>query len=493
MARRWRTVREVAALSIACCLGVVACSGSSSDPRVPLADTFSAIVTNSTAAVAATTPAPSVAPTETTMLSTSTAPLSTAAPEPGASVWVELDSVPSGVIGELVAADESVSIIVTPWAGDLPVGSATIEFQSPKHNTKRVELNVVSGLSETVYLDKQNQLVTTMLSFTVGGAPKQVAFTPDNAEIWVTLLDGDGVEVYEPFTGELLAEIDLAGSGAVEVIFNAAGTLAYVSQMETSSVYEIDVASKKVLRNMPAIGAWTKVMVLSPDERTLYASNWVDDNISEFDLETGQVVRILPTVKTPRGLYVTPDGEELWVAGFLNGEIQVIDLAKGRGTVIYRSGGSMRHLVGDDERGLVYASDMTRANTLVIDVDTREVAELAKVDRTANTIDLSPDGQVLYVSSRGRNHEESYHRLGPDWGSVAIIDTATGRHFDTIVGGNQPTGLDVSPDGQFLAHSDFLDNRVTIYEIPSYEVYLDGNGGRYDAHFSEIRKRRSGR
>ena len=78
-------------------------------------------------------------------------------------------------------------------------------------------------------------------------------------------------------------------------------------------------------------------------------------------------------------------------------------------------------------------------------------------------------------------------------GVVLVIDTATGRHFDTIVGGNQPTGLDVSPDGQFLAHSDFLDNRVTIYEIPSYEVYLDGNGGRYDAHFSEIRKRRSGR
>ena len=468
---------------------VLAASACTSAESVSSATTSTTrVATASSATATATTQVPATTSAGTVPPSTIADTPPTATDEPVITHHLAVASEPTGVVGELLTGDRAVSIIVTPWAGRVPAGEVMLEFQAPGYDTKHVMLDVSADTSEMVHLDKEGQLVSTITVFDVGGAPKQVAFTPDNSEIWVTLLDGDGVEVYEPFTGELIAEIDLVGRGAVEVIFNRAGSLAYVSQMETSSVYEVDVASKAVLRNMPAIGAWTKVMVLSPDERTLYASNWVDDNITEFDLDTGEVVRILPTVNTPRGLYITPDGDELWVTGFLRGEIQVIDLASGRGSVIYRSGGSMRHLVGDAERGLVYASDMTRANVLVIDVETREVAELAKVDRTANTIDLSPDGRVLYVSSRGRNHADSYHRVGPDWGSVAIIDTATGRHLDTIVGGNQPTGLDVSPDGRFLAHSDFLDNRVTIYQIPVYDVYAQGGGGRYEAHFAEIRK-----
>ncbi len=148
----------------------------------------------------------------------------------------------------------------------------------------------------------------------------------------------------------------------------------------------------------------------------------------------------------------------------------------------------MRHLVGDPARGLVYASDMARAHTLVVDTATGEVTELAPVDRVPNTIDLDPEGRVLYVSNRGRNNPVTYYEPGPEWGSVVLVDTATGRHLDAIVGGNQPTGLDVSPDGTLLASSDFLDDRVTVYRIPPYEVLAAGNGGRWEAHLAELAK-----
>ena len=78
--------------------------------------------------------------------------------------------------------------------------------------------------------------------------------------------------------------------------------------------------------------------------------------------------------------------------------------------------------------------------------------------------------------------------IGPEWGSIAVIDTATGDYLDAIIGGNQPTGLDVSPDGTMLAYSDFLDHRITVYTIPSYEELRNGNGGRWEMHLSEIVK-----
>ena len=54
-------------------------------------------------------------------------------------------------------------------------------------------------------------------------------------------LVGNGVEIFDPNTGELQGFVDLPDGGSVEIIFNREGTLAYVSQMETASVYEIDV------------------------------------------------------------------------------------------------------------------------------------------------------------------------------------------------------------------------------------------------------------
>ena len=57
-----------------------------------------------------------------------------------------------------------------------------------------------------------------------------------------------------------------------------------------------------------------------------------------------------------------------------------------------------------------------------------------------------------------------------------------------IVGGNQTTGLDVSPDGTLLAFSDFLDDRVSVYAIPDYEVLLAGDGGRWEEHLIELVK-----
>ena len=223
-------------------------------------------------------------------------------------------------------------------------------------------------------------------------------------------------------------------------------------------------------------------MALSADEWTLWASNWVSNDVSEIDLATGEVRARFRTVTTPRGLYATPDGAKLYVAGFEHGEIQVFDLTSRQGRVIYRSGGSMRHLVGDPATGLMYGSDMARRNVVVVDTVTDDVTVLARVDRTPNTIDLSPDGRALYVSCRGRNNPETYLRPGPEWGSVVVIDTATGAYLDAIVGGNQTTGLDVSVDGTMLAYSDFLDDRVTVYRIPPFYVLAAGGGGRGRDH-----------
>ncbi|MGI9648460.1 MAG: YncE family protein [Acidimicrobiia bacterium] len=467
--------RLLIAATLGGALVATGCSSSTGDPDLTPAGPTSSSTSPSTSTT--TSPAPST----TTSTTTTLPPTTTTTTFPPREVAVTVQ--PEGASLAVSDVDGEVHAGSGPFVGSV-AGPVDLEAAADGYETETVILGT-DQIGFDFWLDPTGQLVDKALEFDTGNAPKQVAFRPGHDEIWVTLLGGAGFEVYDPVTGHQLAAVELPKAGSVEVIFNRSGSLAYLSQMETASVYEVDAETKEVVRVMPTTGVWTKVMVLSPDEQTLWASNWVSNDVSEIDLATGEVRRKLPTVATPRGLYVTPDGAKLYVAGFRDGEIQVFDLADGSSRVLYRSGGAMRHLVGNQDGSLLYASDMGRALTLVVDTATDEVSPLATVDRNPNTIDLSPDGKVLFVSNRGRNNPQTYYIKGPEWGTVAVIDTATGAYLDAIVGGNQTTGLDVSPDGTLLAYSDFLDDRVVVYRIPAYDDLAAGGGGRWDVHLTE--------
>jgi YVTN family beta-propeller protein len=399
---------------------------------------------------------------------------------------LQVTSHPEGATLRIQRAGAAARVARTPFKGQLDGGHLTLVLSAAGSNTLTQPVVLDRDRSMDLWLDPKGLLHHQIGSFETGSNPKQVAFSPDGREIWVTLLGGHGVQVFDAHTRKLLDQIRLGQHGAVEVIFTSDGRTVFASQMESASVFEIDRATRKVRHQFATKGAWTKVMALSPDERTLYAANWSSDDVSAIDLATGKV-KLIHTVRTPRGLYPTPDGKRLFVAGYADGEIQRIDLASGASKVLIRTGGAMRHLVGDPSAGKLYADDMATSQAFVVDLASERVRQLARTDKMPNTIDLSPDGKVLYVSNRGKNGR-CYCAPGPEWGSVLAIDTASGKILDAIVGGNQTTGLDVSPDGRTLAFSDFLDNRVHLYTIPDYQTLANGGGGRALAHLKDLAK-----
>jgi len=279
------------------------------------------------------------------------------------------------------------------------------------------------------------------------------------------------VSIIDADTGIKIRDINLNGGGGVELIFNEDGTRVYVSQMETASVFEIDTVTKEILRVFATGGSWTKEMTISPDGSKLYASNWVSHDVSEIDLVSGKLIRRIKTVRTPRGLYISPDGRYLYVAGFQDGEIQKINLATDERAILIKTGGAMRHFVGDAGRGIFFASDMGRRRIYKVDIASDAVTEFALSDTNPNTIVLSPDKKILIVSCRGINYSATdYSRPGTEWGTVLLFDSHSGKLLDAIIGGNQPTALAVSPDGSKIAFSDFLDSKIEFYSVPAYSV-----------------------
>lgn len=401
---------------------------------------------------------------------------------------LEVTSDPPGAELRIVRRDGSTTITRTPFRGTVIGGRLQLSLARPGYNRLTEQLALDRDRTVHRWLDPAGLLHHKLGVLRTGPAPKQVAFTPDGREMWVTLLGGNGLQVFDRATLRRKAEVRLGRYGAVEVVFSRDGSTVYASQMETASIFQIDRRTYRVRRQLPTKGVWSKVMALSADERTMYVANWVSNDVSEIDLVSGRVRRLLRTVGTPRGLYPTSDGKRLYVAGYARGELASIDLGTGRSTVLLRTGGAMRHLVADPAHGRLYADDMGTNEAFVVDLRTSKVRKLADTNSTPNTMDLSPDGRVLYISNRGRNGSD-YYLPGPEWGSVLAVDTRTGRVLDAMVGGNQPTGLDVSPDGRTLAYSDFLDDRVSLYAIPSYAVLAAGNGGRARTHLADLPKK----
>ena len=411
-----------------------------------------------------------------------------------ADIQLALDVRPKEAIYRIVRSDGRTVTGAGPFEGTVPAGKTVVVCTAPGCRPVERTLFVDEPVSLTEWLDPKGQLVSKVGLFKCVPAPKGVAITPDGTQAWVTaLVTQPSIAAYDPRTGRILGEVDLGRNGAVEVIFSKDGRRAYASQMQSASVFEIDTRSFEVLRTFKTGSSWTKVVVLSPDGQRLYAANWCGDDVSEIDLRSGKLLRRMKTVDTPRGLWPTADGTRLFVAGFGEnshvGRIAVIDLATGKSRTLFeKRGGAMRHMVADERRGLLFTSDLGKDCVWVTDMQDLKTRTFVATDHKPNTIDISPDGKVLFVSCRGANNPKSYNLRGPEWGTALLFDTTTAKPLDAIVGGNQCTALDLSDDGTLLVFSDFLDARLRAYEVPPYDVLARGNGGRYKAHLAEVVK-----
>ena len=373
--------------------------------------------------------------------------------------------------------------------GRLPAGSVTIEVTCPGRNTYTRDFFLDSSVDLEVWLDPEGQLVSCQGILQSAGAPKSVQITPDGRELWATVLDGPpSIEIWDMGTMGLLDTIDLGANGAVEIIFSSDGATAYASQMETAQVFEIDTATRAVKRTFDTESSWTKVVELSPDEKTLYAANWSGDDVSVIDLESGTLRTRIATADTPADCTRPESGTSLYVAGFGGGELERIDLSTGTVTELFDSNGALRHIAGDAQRGLLFISDMASDCIWIHNMTDGTTTKFVDTDAKPNTIALSPDGRILYVSCRGENNPSSYYIPGPEWGTMLMYDTASGEPIDAIVGGNQCTALDVSDDGSTLVFSDFLDARMRVYSVPPFEDLTDGAPGRWDEHLLDLVK-----
>jgi YVTN family beta-propeller protein len=110
--------------------------------------------------------------------------------------------------------------------------------------------------------------------------------------VYVTRLDAGSVARLDPVTGDSVGAVAV-GAAPTDVMFNAAGTRAYVTNQFSQSVSEIDPATDTELRRIP-IPADAYIVALAPGDSILYVSA-NSARVYVIRLATGAIIDSLPT------------------------------------------------------------------------------------------------------------------------------------------------------------------------------------------------------
>jgi YVTN family beta-propeller protein len=330
-------------------------------------------------------------------------------------------------------------------------------------------LPLKNGLLQ-IKLENENGIFQLLGEYTTGIQPKSAYFSPDGRRIFVPLLGQHGIDVFR-FEQSLVFEkrLSVPGSrspGFVEAMIDTRRRELWVSNMEESMVHIFDLDTLDYKMSAGTGGVYPKVIVQNPAGNVTMVSNWVSHDISVFDSETKTLLRRIPVGGTPRGMAFSPDGGLLYTAIYDEPVIAVVDMKENkvsRRFKLYDGPGAVRHVIYRDNK--LYVSDMYKGTVNILNASTGALLVSRRIGPNINTIALSPDGRRVFASSRGRNNPEDYTIPGPEFGAVYILNADDLGVEERIWGRNQPTGLAVSPDGKYLAFTDFLDANLELYVI----------------------------
>ncbi|MDQ3077704.1 MAG: YncE family protein [Pseudomonadota bacterium] len=220
---------------------------------------------------------------------------------------------PHGIVwlgdGRLVVTTErSQSLaIVDPQAGKV---SATIKTDQQgthmvavtRDGARAYTANIGAGTVSVIDLAAKAKL----RDVAVGGKPEGIALSVDEKTLWVADLDGKRVLAFDTVSFARLAAVP-TGAVPIRVAASPDGKWIVTSNVMGGSLTVIDAASRVKVREVVVSGlpqAGQVTILFSPDGSRLYAAETGSDQVAEVELASGKVLRRLPAGTNGDGLAI---------------------------------------------------------------------------------------------------------------------------------------------------------------------------------------------
>ena len=302
-------------------------------------------------------------------------------------------------------------------------------------NLKACAAILLSLCSTWSYAEKPNQVAATI---GVGQNPAGIAVTPNNAFAYVansndnSIPGQDTVSVLNLANNTLQQTIyDDSFNEPYTVTINPAGTKAYVTNSNSTTVTIVDIATNTVIGAIDGFDG-PSGLVITPDGNHAYVNNYGGPEglgsgngitVRVVNLNTNMIVGSAIMVgQAPAAIAITPNGAYVYVVSYVDGN-------PGTGTI-----------------SIIRTSD----NSVQTNAITGFFGPFA--------ITITPNGQYAYVANFGSNN------FAPVGTTVSVVSLASNAIVDTISLGTQPAGIAITPAGFYA----YVSNYNTLYEGPDF-------------------------
>ena len=205
---------------------------------------------------------------------------------------------------------------------------------------------------------------------------------------------------------------------------------------------------------------------VTPDGKMVLATSPSDNTLTVFDSSTGKQLAVIPVGKAPKGVKVTPDGTQAYVSNQGSAEVSVIDLRtlKVVKSIATEKGPHNARFTRDGK--IAYVTLQGGAGIGVIDTKLQKMVKVIPVPGITgpHNLDLSKDEKTAFV-------RDFVHH-------VAVLNLKTEKVIKVITVGNGHGGIDVAPNGKFVATAAIGDDHISVINTKTLKQtdIIVGNG-----------------
>jgi len=198
--------------------------------------------------------------------------------------------------------------------------------------------------------------------------------------------------------------------------------------------------------------------------------------VAVVNVESGEVVGRYDVGKRPRGLKLSRDGAQIFIA--LSGKpiggpnvdesklppsdlsadgIGVLDLLSGKQVRKLKSGVDPESFDLSADGTMLYVSNEDTAEMSIVDIASGEIRSHVKVGDEPEGVTVSPSGKEVYVTCEGTSE-------------VFAIDTASGKVLAQMKAGHRPRGVAFTRDGKTAFVTNENDGTLTVIDAVAHKV-----------------------
>jgi YVTN family beta-propeller protein len=252
----------------------------------------------------------------------------------------------------------------------------------------------------------------------VGVNGHEVAVSPDSRFAYVPIYgnsgvgkpgtDGTTIDIVDLRDHKLAASIDLGKPLRPHRAEFGPDGLLYVTAELDKAVDVIDPSTRKIIAEIPTGAIESHMVVISPNGSRAYTANVAAGSVSVLDLKKRALITVIPVAKTVQRISISADGKRVFTHDQDAPRIAVIDTTTNKvaswisvPSTVYSSSPTA------DGRKLLAASPAGKI--FVIDIASAKLEESFDIPAASGELLLAPGGKFAFVSC-------------PQAGTIEVLD-----------------------------------------------------------------------